>query len=53
MFGLPATVAPIGRSETGLPIGMQTIGPFLEDRYTLAFASLIERKFGGFVLPPL
>jgi amidase len=53
LFGLPATVAPIGRSETGLPIGMQIIGPFLEDRTTLAFAALIERKFGGFVPPPL
>ena len=52
LFGLPATVAPIGRSETGLPIGVQVIGPFLEDRTTLAFAALIEREFGGFVPPP-
>jgi amidase len=52
LFGLPATVAPIGRSEEGLPIGVQIIGPFLEDCTTLAFASLIEREFGGFV-PPL
>jgi amidase len=26
-WGLPATVAPIDRSETGLPIGVQIIGP--------------------------
>ena len=50
--GLPATAAPIGRSETGLPIGVQIIGPFLEDRTTLRFAELIEREFGGFVPPP-
>ena len=50
--GLPATVAPIDRSETGLPIGVQIIGPYLEDRTTLAFAELIEREFGGFT-PPL
>jgi amidase len=51
-LGLPATVAPIGRSETGLPIGVQIIGPHLEDRTTLAFAALIEREFGGFTPPP-
>lgn len=50
--GLPATVAPIGRPETGLPIGVQIIGPYLEDRTTPAFAVLIEREFGGFT-PPL
>ncbi len=29
--GLPASVFPIGVGETGLPVGMQVIGPFLED----------------------
>jgi len=46
-------VAPIGRTESGLPIGVQVIGGFLEDRTTIAFAGLIEREFGGFVPPPL
>jgi amidase len=50
--GLPATTVPIDRAETGLPIGAQIVGPFLEDRTTLAFAALIEREFGGFVAPP-
>jgi amidase len=50
--GLPATAAPIDRSETGLPIGVQIVGPYLEDRTTIAFAELIEREFGGFVPPP-
>jgi amidase len=50
--GLPASVAPIGRSPSGLPIGVQIIGPFLEDRTTIAFAGLMEREFGGFVSPP-
>jgi amidase len=50
--GLPATAMPIGRSDDGLPIGMQIIGPILEDRTTLAFAELAEREFGGFVAPP-
>jgi len=51
--GLPATAVPIGRSETGLPIGVQIIGPYLEDRTTIAFAGLLEREFGGFISPPL
>lgn len=50
--GLPATAVPIDRSEAGLPIGVQIIGPYLEDRTTIAFAELIEREFGGFVPPP-
>ncbi len=52
VLGLPATVAPIGHSMEGLPIGVQIIGPYLEDRTTIAFAGLIEREFGGFVPPP-
>ncbi len=50
--GLPATAMPIALSGEGLPIGMQIIGPYLEDRTTIAFAELIEREFGGFVAPP-
>ena len=50
--GLPATVVPIERSQTGLPIGVQIVGPYLEDRTTIAFAELLEREFGGFVPPP-
>ena len=50
--GLPATAAPIDRSPAGLPIGVQIIGPYLEDRTTIAFAELLEREFGGFVPPP-
>jgi len=49
--GLPATAAPIGLAPAGLPIGVQIIGPYLEDRTTLRFAELIERAFGGFVAP--
>ena len=50
--GLPATVAPIGHDERSLPIGVQIIGGYLEDRTTIAFAGLIEREFGGFKPPP-
>ena len=53
LTGLPATAAPIGRSETGLPIGVQIIGPYLEDRTPIAFAARLEPVVGGFVAPPI
>jgi amidase len=49
--GLPATTIPIGFTTDNLPIGMQIIGPWLEDRTPLKLAELIEREFGGFVPP--
>jgi amidase len=51
--GLPATAIPLGLSPGGLPVGVQVVGPFLEDRTPLKLAELIEREFGGFVPPPL
>ncbi len=52
LIGLPATVLPIAQSPEGLPIGVQIIGPYLEDRTPIALAELIEREFGGFGAPP-
>lgn len=49
---LPVTAAPIGLSPEGLPIGIQVIGPYLEDLTPIAFAGLLEREFGGFRKPP-
>jgi amidase len=42
--GLPATVAPLGKTRSGLPVGVQIIGPFLEDRTPIAVAGLLERE---------
>jgi amidase len=52
LTGQPSTVMPIGQSREGLPIGMQIIGPFLEDLTTIGFAQCLEREFGGFRPPP-
>jgi amidase len=49
---LPATVVPTGRRVEGLPVGVQLIGPYLEDRTPLRFAALVERELGGFQPPP-
>jgi amidase len=49
---LPATAAPVGFTKAGLPISVQVVGPYLEDRTTIGFAGLLEREFGGFSAPP-
>lgn len=49
--GLPATSIPTGLSAEGLPVGVQIIGPWLEDRTPLKLAALVERELGGFVAP--
>jgi len=51
--GLPSTAIPTGFAPDGLPVGVQIVGPWLEDRTPLKLAELIEREFGGFVPPPL
>ena len=49
---LPATVAPVGLTPQGLPVGMQIIGPEMADRSTIWLAGQLERLIGGFVPPP-
>ena len=48
---LPATVAPVGPTPEGLPIGVQIIGPYLEDHTTIEFARLLGDVIGGFTPP--
>jgi amidase len=52
LSGLPATAFPRGLSGAGLPIGLQAIGPYLEDRTPIRFAELVAEAFGGFAEPP-
>jgi amidase len=51
LAGQPATAFPAGRTRGGLPIGLQVIGPYLEDRTPIRFADLLGREVGGFVRP--
>lgn len=50
--GLPATSLPIGIASDGLPVGVQAIGGYLEDRTTIKFAQLVAELNGGFIPPP-
>jgi amidase len=42
--GLPATVAPAGFTADGLPLGVQIVGAYFEDRSTLALARLLAKS---------
>jgi amidase len=44
---LPATVVPVGCLDNGLPIGIQIVGPYLEDRTTLDLAKQLLARMGG------
>jgi amidase len=50
-YHLPATVAPMGFTQAGLPLGVQIAGPVYGDRSTIAAAILIEQA-GKIFVPP-
>ncbi len=50
-YHLPATAAPIGRTASGLPVGLQIIGPYLEDHTPIDFARRLAEIIGGFQPP--
>ena len=52
LSGLPATAFPSGLTRDRLPIGLQVLGPYLEDRTPIRFAALVAEHFGGFERPP-
>jgi len=49
---LPSTVCPLPLHSSGLPLGLQIVGPQFGDRTTLAMGRLIEEAFGGYRPPP-
>jgi amidase len=51
MVYLPATVAPVGLTPGGLPVGVQIAGPQYGDRTCIAFARLLEQEYQAFVPP--
>lgn len=53
MAYLPSSVPPIGRGASGLPIGLQVVGPYGADRRTIRLAAHIGERCGGFQAPPI
>jgi len=52
VLGLPSAVPPVGRTEAGLPVGVQVVAPFLHDRRAVKVAGLIAEVAGGYEPPP-
>jgi amidase len=48
----PSVVAPIGRTAAGLPVGMQIVAPYLQDRRAIRVAELVSEIVGGYEVPP-
>ncbi len=49
---LPSTAAPVGRTDAGLPVGVQVVAPFLHDRTAIQVASWLGELAGGYHVPP-
>ena len=51
MAYLPATVVPVGTTAGGLPVGVQIVGPYLEDRTPLTVARALRDELGPITFP--
>jgi len=51
LTGNPATTAPIGITREGLPVGIQILGPYLEDATPIDVAGKMAEVTGGFRTP--
>lgn len=49
---VPAAVAPIGRTPSGLPVGIQIVAKEFGDRTAIDFARRLAGIVGGFQAPP-
>jgi amidase len=43
---LPSTATPVGATDEGLPVGVQVVAPFLQDRRAICVASLLSEVCG-------
>ncbi|XP_005176413.1 fatty-acid amide hydrolase 2-B [Musca domestica] len=51
VLGFPATNIPLGLGSEGVPLGVQVIANFNQDRLCLAVAEELEKAFGGWKRP--
>jgi amidase len=52
LSGQPGTCFPVGLASDGLPIGLQAIGPYLEDLTPIRFSGLATELMDGYRRPP-
>ncbi|MCA1633119.1 MAG: amidase [Acidobacteria bacterium] len=52
VFDLPAACVPAGRTDDGLPVGVQIVGRPFEEARVLAAARVVEEALGGWRPPP-
>jgi amidase len=50
-YHLPASIAPLGFTRSGLPLGVQIVGPIYGDRTTIAVAAMLEQAWLRFTAP--
>ncbi|HYJ87370.1 MAG TPA: amidase [Pyrinomonadaceae bacterium] len=53
VFDLPVVVVPAGRSDEGLPIGVQIVGRPFAEATVLDAAAIVEAALGGWRMPTL
>lgn len=53
LAGLPVTSAPAGFTPAGLPVGIQIIGPYLEDATAIDLAGRLADLAGGYRAPDI
>jgi amidase len=52
MAHLPSVVVPVGRTAAGMPVGIQVVAPYLEDRTALDVARRLHALVGDIGAPP-
>jgi amidase len=52
-YGLPAVSVPAGRTQEGLPVGVQLVGPPRSELMLLRAARAVEGALGGWRRPPI
>lgn len=52
LAGCPVTLFPAGKTKANLPVGIQIMGPYMEDGTSLDLAMKMEFVLGGFTPPP-
>jgi amidase len=52
VFDLPSACVPAGRTNEGMPVGVQIVGRPFEEERVLAAARVVEEACGGWQPPP-